>query len=80
MIGFPSGSDGKEPACSTEDQVQSLGWEGPLQYSCLDNPTDRGAWWARVHGVTESDTIEQLTLSLFCVRPGACWHINLQEI
>ena len=27
----------------------------PLQYSCLENPTDRGAWWATVHGVTESD-------------------------
>ena len=28
----------------------------PLQYSCLENPTDRGAWWAAVHGVTESQT------------------------
>ena len=28
----------------------------PLQYSCLENPMDRGAWWATVHGVTESDT------------------------
>ena len=29
----------------------------PLQYSCLENPTDRGAWWATVHGVEkESDT------------------------
>ena len=27
---------------------------GLLQYSCLENPTDRGAWWATVHGVTES--------------------------
>ena len=27
----------------------------PLQYSCLGNPMDRGAWWATVHGVTESD-------------------------
>jgi len=26
----------------------------PLQYSCLENPTDRGAWWATVHGVTKS--------------------------
>ena len=32
-----------------------------LQYSCLENPMDRGAWWATVHGITESDTAEQLT-------------------
>ena len=28
----------------------------PLQYSCLENPMDRGAWWATVHGVTKSRT------------------------
>ena len=28
----------------------------PLQYSCLENPTDRGAWWAAVHGVAKSRT------------------------
>ena len=28
----------------------------PLQYSCLGNPMDRGAWWATVHGVTKSQT------------------------
>ena len=28
----------------------------PLQYSCLENPTDRGAWWATVHGVAKSQT------------------------
>ena len=30
----------------------------PLQYSCLENPMDQGAWWAAVRGATESDTIE----------------------
>ena len=42
-----------------ETQVRSLGWEDPLetengnllQYSCLENPMDRGAWLAAVHGV-----------------------------
>ena len=31
----------------------------PLQYSCLENPLDRGAWWATVYGVTELDMTEQ---------------------
>ena len=32
------------------------GHGNPLQYSCLGNPMDRGAWWATVHGVTKSQT------------------------
>ena len=46
---------------------QSLGWEdplengNPLQYSCLENPMDRGAWQATVHGIDELDLTEQLT-------------------
>ena len=47
-----------------ETQILSLGWEdspgigkgNPLQYSCLGNPMDRGAWWAIVHGIVESWT------------------------
>ena len=40
-------------------QIQSHQVEGngtPLQYSCLENPMDGGAWWAAVHGVTKSPT------------------------
>ena len=32
------------------------GHSNPFQYSCLENPMDRGAWWATVHGVTKSQT------------------------
>ena len=46
-----------------ETQVRPLGWEdpggghgNPLQYSCLENPMDRGAWRATVHRVAESQT------------------------
>ena len=64
-MGFPCGSDGKESVSNAGDQgsipgsVSSLG-EGngsPLQYSCLENPMDRGAWWATVHGVPKSQTL-----------------------
>ena len=34
------------------------GNDNPLQCSCLENPMDGGAWWAAVHGVAESDVIE----------------------
>ena len=41
------------------DSARLFSGEGngtPLQYSCLENPMDRGAWWAAVHGVTKSQT------------------------
>ena len=62
--GFPGGSEGKASAWNAGGQG-SVPWserspgEGNgnlLQYSCLENPMDRGAWWATVHGVAKSQT------------------------
>ena len=61
-MGLPGGSDGKNYACNAGDpsSVPELGrssGEGngyPLQYSCLENPMDRGAWKAMVHKVSKS--------------------------
>ena len=61
---FPGGSEVKVSACSAGDLGLSPGsgrspGEGngtPLQYSCLENPMDGGAWWAAVHGVAKSQT------------------------
>ena len=69
---FPGGSDSKESAHNAGDpgSVPGLGrspGEGngnPLQYSCLGNPMDGGAFWA-IWGCTEMDTTEQLTFSHF---------------
>ena len=63
-VGFPGDSDGKEPACNSgdPDSIPGLGRSpgkgngNPLQYSCLDNPMDRGAWLSTVHGVAKSWT------------------------
>ena len=38
------------------DRLPGGGHGNPLQYSCLGNPVDRGAWWATAHGVTKSQT------------------------
>ena len=59
---FPYGSAGKESACNVGELGLTPGLErspgegngNTLQYSCLENPTDRGAWWAMVHGVAKS--------------------------
>ena len=49
---FPGGSVVKSPPASAGGQGNGT----PLQYSCLGNPMDGGAWWAAVHGVTKSRT------------------------
>ena len=61
MMGFPDGSDGEESAYNAEDPCSVLrsrrspgeGNGNPLQYSCLENPMDRGAWLATVHRVAK---------------------------
>ena len=75
MLGFPGGVVVKNPppnAIDTGDAglIPGLGRspaEGngnPLQYSCLENPMDRGAWWATVHGVTKSQDMTEQTCTL----------------
>ena len=70
-VGFPGGSVAKNPPAMQETRVHSLksgrssrkGNGNPLQYSCLGNPMDRGAWQVTVHGVTkESDMTERLSI------------------
>ena len=70
MQGFPGGSVVKNPPADAGDSGDTgsipgsgkspgQGNDNPLQYSCLGNPMDRGAWWATVHRVSkESNTIE----------------------
>ena len=75
---------GKDSACNAGNSGSILGLgrppgEGngnPIQYACLENSMDRGAWWATVHGVAKSQTQKLLTPSLSL---DYMWHhlINL---
>ena len=63
-MGFPGGSEAKvsswnagEPGSIPESgRSPGEGNDNPLQYSCLENPMEGGAWWATVHGVAKSRT------------------------
>ena len=63
-LGFPGGSNGKESTCNVGDlglipgsgRSPGEGHDNPLQYYCLENPMDRGAWWATVREVAKSQT------------------------
>ena len=66
-LGLPRWLSGKESACHSEDtgdlglipgwgRSPGGGHDNPLQYSCLENPMDRGGWWALIHRVTKSQT------------------------
>ena len=75
----PSDSDGKESICNAGDlgliprmgRSPGEGNGNPLQYSCLENPKDRGAWQATVPGVAESEW-----LSLHFTNSGTSWQIG----
>ena len=72
VSGLPHGSVAKNLPPMQEMWVWSLGWEdppgggngNPLQYSCLENSMDQGAWWAAVHEVAKSQT--QLSMHTLC--------------
>ena len=67
LKGLPGGSVVESACNAVAADVGSIpelerfpggGHDNPLQYSCLENPMDRGTWWATVHGVAESDMTE----------------------
>ena len=71
VLGFPDGSVVKNLPANAGDsglipgsgKPPREGNGNPLQYSCLENPMDRGTWWAAVYGVTDSDTTEHTQMS-----------------
>ena len=63
---------GKESTCNVGDSgsIPGSGNPGgghgnPLQYSCLENPVNRGAWWATVHGVAKNQMTEELITYIY---------------
>ena len=76
-ITAPPGGLSSPVLTSVSTQLQKSFGEGngyPLQYSCLENPVDRGAWWAALHGVAQSRT----RLKRLCMRACMHWRRNWQ--
>ena len=88
MSGFPGGLDGKVSAYNAGDPASIPGsgrssGEGngtPLQYSCLENLMDWGAWWAIVHGVAKSRTRLRDFTSLHVVYLKLILYVNYSSI
>ena len=53
MIKNPHANAGDTTSIPGSGRSPGIGKGNPFQYSCLENPMDRGAWWATVHGVTK---------------------------
>ena len=92
LMGFSGGSGGEESTCNERDtggagsvpgsgRFPGGGHGKPLQYSCLVNPMDRGAWWVRVHGDAKSKTqLKSLSTHAhtnLCGYMHACTHMHI---
>ena len=87
----PCGSSSKESACNAgltgdvglipgSGRSPRGGNGNTLQYSCLGNPMDRGAWWATKYGVTKNQVqLRTHTLPIFCRFPQACRNLYLHN-
>ena len=89
MWGFPGGINGKEPAyqsrrlkrCRFNPWVGKIPWKRtwqPTQYSCLENPMDRGTWWATVYRVVKSWTRLKWLSMHTCI--GVCNSVSIPHL
>ena len=58
-----AGDEGDEVSIPGLGRSPREGHDNPLQYSCLENPMDRGTWWATVHGVTKCVSVSHSVVS-----------------
>ena len=87
-MGFPHSSVGKESACSAGDlgsipgsgRSSGEGNGNPLHYSCLENPMDRGAWQATVHGVTRVGHYLATNPPPTTTRVSTLWRLSMTSI